>query len=292
MSHIPAKHLPRFFRCPHCSGYYHREEVAACYADTYFDESGKPSFAGRAAGKILEAFLFLRERKIRRFIFSKSASVLDYGCGNGKLVAFLKRRGFSVEGYDPSPSAVSLAARADLPVFGTIPEKRYDLIMFWHSLEHSDQPLADFKNLHAHLADRGRVLIAVPNGDSLEAKLTGESWFCYDWPFHRVHFNERALASLLEASGFRILSVDRVNPEYTVSSAAQTFLNLLLPKNALYSVVSRRRGAVQGKGETALVFAGSLCLLALFFPLLGLVFLAELVSGRTAACIVVAERIT
>ena len=204
---------------------------------------------------------------------------------------FLKRRGFTIHGYDPSPSAVSLAARSDLPVFGTIPEKRYDLIMFWHSLEHSDQPLTDLKNLRGYLADRGRVLIAVPNGDSLEAKFAGERWFCYDWPFHRVHFNERALAFLLGAAGFRLLSVDRMSLEYTVSSAAQTLLNLLFPKNTLYSVVSHRRGEAQGAWKRILVVAGSLCLLVLFLPLLCALLLTELVVGKTAAFAVVAERV-
>ena len=110
--------------------------------------------------------------------------------------------------------------------------------MFWHSLEHTDTPLNDVMNLRGNIAPHGRVLVAVPNGDSLEATFGGESWFCYDWPFHRIHFNFKSIKTLFEKAGFRIIDVDFFNPEYTFSSLVQTFLNLFLPKKILKTPAS------------------------------------------------------
>lgn len=284
---IPARHLPRFFRCPKCTGYFHREGGAPPYPEVYFSDkdSGSVSFGGR----ILSVFLLFRERIIKNLLTKPSSRILDYGCGNGKLVSYLHSRGFRIDGYDPSAAAVSLATKTNIPVYGFIPDRQYDLIMFWHSLEHSDTPLEDVIACKRRCAPHSKLLIAVPNGLSWEARLTGEAWFCYDWPFHRVHFTPRALEILLEKAGFRVRSVDHANPEYALSSLAQTFLNLFLPKNVFYSLVADRRGD-QGRAKRMAWGLISLAALAVFFPFLLVIYAFECMTKKTAAFIVVAEK--
>lgn len=284
-----AKHLPFFYRCPNCTGYFHEQNSLPAYDESYFAEGQKPSVLGRGLGKVVEIFLWTRKRSISRALGDQSGVILDYGCGNGKLVRYLRARGLNVEGFDPSAAAVSLAQKNGLPVFGSIPDKQYDLIMFWHSLEHTDTPLADLRQVMTHLKPEGRLMIAVPNGDSLEALAAKKKWFCYDWPFHRVHFTPRALEKMLEQIGFAVHSIDYINPEYSVSSLVQTFLNFFLPPNALYSVVSNRRMAGGKKKIVALGFI-SLFLLIVFSPLILIFFLISLALKRTAAMIVVAKR--
>lgn len=312
-----VRHLPRFMRCPHCTGYFTSEKFDAAYPSEYFtEEPGKPRKC--IFSPLLGFFLWLRMRKILKWtrhhnhpsypLLGKGGEaeedsssppriggevrprILDYGCGNGKLVAYLRQKGFDADGYDPEPSAVALALKAGLPVFSAVPDKKYALIMLWHSLEHSETPLQDILALKNYVAPRGRLLIAVPNGDSLEARFFGESFFCYDWPFHRVHFTPKALAILLRRAGFRLLTVNHFNPEYTVSSLVQTFLNLFLPKNAFYSFVSARRQTA-GKGKILLLSILSLLLVAIFSPILALFFLTALFSKKTAAFITTADKI-
>ena len=286
----PAKHLPRFFRCPQCTGFVTDSTEAPVYPETYFTEESSDQKRASIFSPLLNFFLWLRFKKVSRWLPHEGGEILDYGCGSGKLVAYLRSKGLSVEGYDPSPGAVSLAQRRGLPVFRTIPQKQYDLGMFWHSLEHTDTPLADILALKKHLVPTARLLLAVPHGDSIEAHLARTSWFCYDWPFHRVHFTPMALSKLLRKAGFKTLSIEYVNPEYTVSSLAQTFLNLFLPKNVLYSLVSHRR-ATERKGVLLLTAVASALLLMLCFPLLLVFFLITLLFKKTAAMIVVAEKI-
>lgn len=286
----PARHLPHFFQCANCGGYVTEEKEKAEYPMGYFTEEFEGAAKKSLFSPMLDFFLWLRFLKISKLARKKDAVILDYGCGNGRLVSYLRKKGLHVDGYDPSQSAIALAQKRGLPVFSAVPDKKYDLIMFWHSLEHSDTPLHDVLAIANNAQKRGKLLIAVPNGDSLEARFARESFFCYDWPFHRVHFTPKSLSILLENAGFRVLSVDYFNPEYTVSSFVQTFLNLFLPKNALYSMVARRRKE-QSAATLALLFFVSVAFLVLFSSLIVLFFLIVLITKKTAAFIVLAQKI-
>jgi SAM-dependent methyltransferase len=286
---IHAKHLPRFFKCPSCSGYYNLERESPFYREEYFTEGKNPVDAKTVFSFLLSFFLFLRQRRIRKNIAGLSTEILDYGCGNGKLVNHLRHRGFNIDGYDPSKSAVKLARNRNLPVYSQIPDKKYGLMMFWHSMEHTDSPWSDLQNYKNHLAPDANLIIAVPNADSLEAKIFRAKWFCYDWPFHRTHFNRKSLSRLLESNGFRIISIDYFNPEYTVSSLTQTFLNVFLPKNVLYGVISNRRMS-GNKNKFIWLAALSMFLLTVFSPLLTIFFLVALITKKTAAMVIVAQK--
>lgn len=289
---IPAKHLPRFFQCPDCSGYYHNEKNSdPVYCDTYFADKDGPSFLSALITKLLDLYLLVYERKIKKLISSKNSPILDYGCGKGKMVAFLKNRGFQVEGYDPSASMVDLAQKDGLPIFKEIPEKKYDLIMLWHSLEHTDQPLQDLEKLKGHLNPGAKLLIAVPNGDSLEAHIAGKKWLGYEWPFHRVHFNRRSLRSMLNKVGFRIITTDHWNLNYTLALLAQSFLNLFFTNNILYSMVSNRR-ITHSRTATLLGGIVSLALLLVASPFLLAFFVVDLLTKRTSAMIVAAKLVS
>lgn len=216
--------------------------------------------------------------------------ILDYGCGSGALVEYGARRGFDIVGYDPSSAAVAEARRRGLPVFGELPAGPFDLIMFWHSLEHADNPHAVLERAKARLQEDGHFLIAVPNAASWEAKIAKERWFHYDHPFHRVHFTPRSLGRLLGRSGFAVESADFFTPEYTFTGLLQTFLNFVFPKNALYSIVAHRRFALPPSQLAAAGFA-SLAGAVLFSPFIFLFFAAALIFRRTGAMVVVAKRI-
>lgn len=282
-----AKHLPFFYKCSNCRGYFHQEGPPPIYEQSYFTEQGKPSIFSRIFTPFSNLFLWLRLRVIKKAIGDTKEPILDYGCGNAKLVRYLYTKGFDINGFDPSLSAVQLSRQDGAPVFSAIPDKKYKLIMFWHSLEHSDSPKEDLKKCLNYLQPGGKLLIAVPNGDSLEAKVGKGNWFCYDWPFHRVHFTPNSLNKMLVSIGMRISYINHFNPEYTISSLIQTFLNLFLPKNSLYSALSNRR-VVGGQVRLYFLVLISVLLVLLFLPILFLFFLAQLVFKRSAAVIITA----
>ena len=64
-------------------------------------------------------------------------SVLDYGCGNGYLVAFLAECGVNVKGYDPNPGTVPPYVRHLVNTVKPNPaQQRYDLVICREVLEH------------------------------------------------------------------------------------------------------------------------------------------------------------
>lgn len=285
-----AESFPYFVRCSHCGGYFLRSVAATpFYPEEYFLEPDRPTLAGRLVQPLLTWFLNLRVRQVKRLVGVEPRRVLDYGAGRGQLVSRLRKEGIDVLGYDPSPGAVALAQRAGIPVSGKVPSGLWDLVMFWHSLEHTDEPLAVLESLH--LAPRAKLLIAVPNAESWEAAIAKDRWFHYDFPFHRIHFTPRALEFLLRRAGFRIAHTDFFTPEYTISGLVQTLLNFFLPKNALYTLVSHRRRAL-GVGPSFLLAAVSLLLLFIFSPLLVTFYLIQLLFRRSGAMVVVAEYAT
>jgi len=282
-----SRHLPFFYKCLNCGGYVHKEGPPPVYEKSYFVEQTGASIFSKLFSPFSNFFLWSRFRTINKALMGAKGPILDYGCGNAKLVKYLRAKGLEVDGFDPSHSAVQLSQKEHAPVFDKIPEKQYEMIMFWHSLEHTDTPQVDLRNCLHFLRPGAKFLIAVPNGDSLEARVGKGHWFCYDWPFHRIHFTPFAVKTMLNGIGYRAKFVDHLNLEYTTSSLVQTFLNLFLPKNALYSALSNRRIAGSRKKLLGLVLV-SFLLLLLFSPILLLFFLAGLVTRRSAAVIITA----
>ncbi|MBM6402274.1 class I SAM-dependent methyltransferase [Phycicoccus sonneratiae] len=80
-------------------------------------------------------FLAGADRTERRLLASTRGSVLDVGCGPGRMVAEARRRGRDALGVDVSPTSVRLAADRGIPVhlgsvFGPLPaEGSWDVLL-------------------------------------------------------------------------------------------------------------------------------------------------------------------
>ncbi len=284
--------LPKCYQCGVCGSSFVFDFGENVYAEEYFSEKEKPSLIARISVSLLSFFYVLRVGKIKKLLSDKeNPIVLDYGCGAGKLVEALIKQGINATGFEPSEGARIITQKKNLPVYNEIKpiEGGYDLVMFWHSLEHTEKPLETLNSIKNNLAIAGKILIAVPNADSLEAKIFKENWFHYSYPFHLIHFTPKSAKIMLQKSGFYLTSIDFWNPEYTISGLVQSFLNWFLPKDALYSIVSHRHRS--WPLSKAVFWAGaSLILSIIFLPALILFFLIELMFSKTGAIIIVAEK--
>ncbi len=138
--------------------------------------------------------------------------VLDLGCGKGSFLYVLKEtHGCDVTGIDFDAEAVRycrerLAIRslqggaADLASLGP----GFDVVTFWHFLEHEFDPLAALRGAHRLLADDGRLVVEVPNADSMENAVFDRRSYLYDLPRHLYHFTPATLGRLLQTAGFEI----------------------------------------------------------------------------------------
>jgi SAM-dependent methyltransferase len=170
--------------------------------------------------------------------------VLDAGSGGGLLAAQLRRGGVHAFALDIAPAAVRLAARdgvpslaadfADPPFAGS----SFDVIALFHVLEHVSDPRHHLQTAHRLLAPHGRLVIAVPNFDSLQRRIFGTRWNGLDIPRHLHHFRARDLLALLEQTGFHVTRTRHFSWRDSPAGLATTLAPGLDPMSRLI----RRRG--------------------------------------------------
>lgn len=144
--------------------------------------------------------------------FGKSkGKILDFGCGNGFFLSFMKSKGWDVMGIEISPPARKNASTIGVetrPNLRGIKPSTYDAVMLRFVLEHLSEPLAFLKKIRKFLVKNGILITIVPNDfnplQDLTQKMGHNKWWI-KYPDHINYFNFNSLSSLLEIAGFRIL---------------------------------------------------------------------------------------
>lgn len=151
-----------------------------------------------------------KRRQIEKWV-EGPARILDVGCGTGEFLDEMVRHGWDGRGIERDPAAVYYAIeQLKLRVYaGTLetaplPDGRFDVITLWHVLEHLYHPHQTMARLRALLAPGGLLVLAVPNIDSLDARLYGDRWVALDVPRHVQLFNLKSLQMLCHMHKFSL----------------------------------------------------------------------------------------
>ena len=132
---------------------------------------------------------------VMKALGSKEGRLLDIGAGTGYFAREMQRRGFAVEAVEVSEDARKVAEKnagikeKDISALATFENESFDAITMWHVLEHVYNLADEWQTLRRLLKNDGRLVIAVPNCASLDAKHYREFWAAYDVPRHLWHFN-------------------------------------------------------------------------------------------------------
>jgi len=147
--------------------------------------------------------------------------VLDVGCGDGSFLDALAQQGWEVNGTELSASiaATALERLGDRIRVGGVgeagfPPNSFDLITFWHVLEHLEDPRRALSEAGRLLKADGRMVVAVPNMNSWQAGWFKEEWLHLDVPRHRWHFSPETLDALATRCGLRVECVRHFSLEY------------------------------------------------------------------------------
>jgi len=184
----------------------------------YYESKEYISHSNTSKGFINGLYQAVRKYSIKKKVSFATAGLsrgeaLDIGCGTGDFLNEMSKSGWNVKGIEPNETARNSAIKNfGLDIFEEsalfeLKENSFDVVTMWHVLEHVynlDRHLTQIKNI---LRNEGRLIIAIPNADSYDAKKYGEFWAAYDVPRHLYHFNRVSLARLMEKYGFEIVKV-------------------------------------------------------------------------------------
>ncbi len=160
----------------------------------------------------------------------KQDLILDYGCGTGDFLSYIKSKDFKVVGVEPNQKA---RQNANLKLENKVYEQLQttdnvhpQIITLWHVLEHVHDLNETLQKLKNHLAKTGHIIIAVPNRDSHDSQKYKNTWAGYDVPRHLWHFNQKNMNNLLNKNGFKIVAIKPMKLDsYYVSLLSEQYLN-------------------------------------------------------------------
>lgn len=169
-------------------------EIGRLYPRDYYSASGD---------LLTNALPYLR----RRFALLPNVPgrVLDIGAQKGEFLEICRRGGWEVIGVEIDPA---IPNPYEVPMrYGPVgemefEEESFDTITLWHVFEHLSEPRRTLWKIHSWLKPGGRIVMALPNSDSLLRRVM----HIEDVPRHLFAYNEAGLGNLLVEAGFRMMN--------------------------------------------------------------------------------------
>jgi len=183
------------WRCPVCLSVHARDEVdLAHYYASYplhrLADSGDVSW-------MLSAMYRSQLRRLRAAGLRHDHAILDYGCGDGGFVRFLRDQGYArAAGYD----AYSREFTDERVLSG-----RYDCVLTQDVLEHVPEPWDLLHRLSDLTAPGGNVVIGTPNAQSIDLRSPEQYVHTLHVPYHRHILSEAVLLTLGERLNWELL---------------------------------------------------------------------------------------
>jgi SAM-dependent methyltransferase len=167
---------------------------------------------------------------------SKRSTILDFGCGSGRLVQDLNRAGFDARGFEPHPETTISLPRVFIDL-REIPEiaGRIELITCIEVLEHLREPDETLQAISDLLRPSGYLLVST---DLYNDRTHGEHWYYLNPAAGHVSiFSGKSLTMLLRRHGFH--PVLRVNSSVWLFRKAGPIRRSLLERG--YFALSQAR---------------------------------------------------
>ncbi|MFQ5928767.1 MAG: class I SAM-dependent methyltransferase [Acidobacteriota bacterium] len=190
------------------------EEIKRHYPPTYLGDTAR-TVDEFLSGKLQRSRSWRKETEkvdlVERFV--AGGRILDVGCGDGKFLWALDPRKWDKTGVELAQQTIRLVGERiqDLTLIegnifsDQLIEGSFNVITFWHVLEHLPQPGEVLKRVHQLLCPGGWIFISLPNLDSLQARLFRRYWYVFDdVPRHLYHFAPQPLEMLLGEKGLRV----------------------------------------------------------------------------------------
>lgn len=167
--------------------------------------------------------------RIQNSMSRPESNILDVGAGTGEFLKVCKNNSWNVFGTEPNNNARNIAAKKGIILKEDISKfsnQKFEIITLWHVLEHVENLSEYISNLNQMLSSFGRLIIAVPNFKSEDAKHYKEFWAAYDVPRHLWHFSQQSIHRLFTAENMLVeKTIPMIFDSYYVSLLSEKYKN-------------------------------------------------------------------
>ncbi|MBR4392161.1 MAG: class I SAM-dependent methyltransferase [Bacteroidales bacterium] len=255
------------FECDHCHLLFTVPRPESDKLGSYYQSEQYFSHQENKTGLIPRIYEIVKSFNIRRKIKLATAnlqigSALDIGCGVGDFLVALQKKGWHVQGIEPSSDAKAIAQKrlGFYPLcpddYATLPSSSFDLITMWHVLEHVEDLHFQVDQLNRLLKPGGRLVIALPNFKSYDAYYYKAHWAAWDVPRHLNHFSSESIQSIFSESNFKSIDIQKLRwDSYYISYLSESYLHHSLPLvRGLWRGLCSNISAYRSKQYSSLVY--------------------------------------
>lgn len=199
-------------------------------SEHYISHTSKANSLRHFLYKTIRSYTLKNKLKLVNSL-SKKGIILDVGCGTGEFLKTCSNVNWDIQGIEPDQKAREKAEKLlDIKLmdslFNCTDENKYQIITLWHVLEHLPELNKTIKHLKNMLSVRGRLIFALPNVDSYDAKKYKEYWAAYDVPRHLYHFSQITFKKLMKNHDLKVESVYPMRfDSYYVSLLSESYKN-------------------------------------------------------------------
>jgi SAM-dependent methyltransferase len=182
-----------------------------------------------------QMFLLKHIFSLRNF-FNQKKDILDYGCGSGEFAAALSnfykdKNIYTSDVFKLDKKFIPNVKKHYLINKGQLKNKKFDLILMRHVLEHIFDLNRFIKNIKKNLKNNdSQLIIEVPNRHSIWRKIMNRRWPGYFYPFHYYVFSNKFLNSFLNANGLKVIKQQNLEPPIIGSYLLTYQINLSICK--------------------------------------------------------------
>ncbi len=186
-------------------------QLSKAYQSTYFDWQE----ADGLRKYLHKLTLFLPYPQWIQRAYPKKGKLLDVGAGVPSFVYSMVKNGWDSYALEISRDQVKLIQKFINPKKvwqgdfekKKIPLRSFDVITFWHMLEHLALPAKAIRKSAKVLKKNGMLFAEFPNFDSLNLKIFKNNYCHFDLPGHLVYYNHKSLRYLFEQNGFKNIQI-------------------------------------------------------------------------------------
>ena len=183
-------------------------------SEEYISHSNTSKGIVNAVYHQVRQFMLKKKRVLAEKVTSlDKGQILDVGTGTGFFLNEMKQNGWQTTGTEKSSDARSFAKTEfglDLlepEAIFSIDDNSFDAVTLWHVLEHIHRLDENMKAFHRLLKPSGKLIIAVPNFSSYDARHYGKYWAAYDVPRHIWHFSPPQMKLFAGKYGFEVVKM-------------------------------------------------------------------------------------